>query len=97
MALDLTRPKGERRLVPGANTDEKPGPLCPDIVYFMDGTPNVFEVWGTVSGLLQRGGYPDVAREYRDKALALSDRYEDVIEFTHQYVHVIHVASGVIE
>lgn len=89
MALDLSRPRGDRVLVPGVNINAKPGPLCSDVVYFMDGKPNVFEVWATVSGLLHRYGYMSIARVYRDTALADSMSYDDVVEYSEQFVTIV--------
>lgn len=96
MTLDLNRPKGKRRLVPGANIKGKPEPLYPHVVYYMDGIPNIFEVWGTVTKLLKTHESDEASRDYRDNAMKF-DRYEEVIEFTEQYIRVVRVASGGIE
>lgn len=92
MTLDMSKPRGDRVLVPGANIDASPEPMFPDVVYYMVGKPNVFEVWGTVAGTLNKGGHNDAAKWYRDKAMTF-ETYDEVIEFTELVVNVLHLDS----
>ena len=46
---------------------------------------NVFASIGKVSKALERGGYPELAKEYRDKCFNAKS-YDEVLQWTLRYV-----------
>lgn len=46
---------------------------------------NVFSIIGKVSKALERGGYPELAKEYREKCFAAKS-YDEVLQWTLRYV-----------
>ena len=46
---------------------------------------NVFAIIGKVSKALERGGYPEFAKEYRDKCFNAKS-YDEVLQWTLRYV-----------
>lgn len=49
---------------------------------------NVFSIIGTVSKALTRGGQPDKAKEFTQKAFAAKS-YDEVLAMVHDYVEVL--------
>ena len=46
---------------------------------------NVFSIIGKVSKALERGGYPELAKEYREKCFNAKS-YDEVLQWTLRYV-----------
>ncbi len=46
---------------------------------------NVFSIIGKVSRALERGGYPELAKEYREKCFNAKS-YDEVLQWTLRYV-----------
>lgn len=90
MALDLSNPRGDRTLIPGANLRDTAGPVFPDIVYYKEGDPNVFEMVGSVAALIRKSGHAAHAAKYRRIAFEAGS-YDEVIEITMEWVHVLEV------
>jgi len=47
---------------------------------------NAFNILGKVSKALRRGGYPELADEYKEKAM--SGNYDELLQTTLEYVEV---------
>lgn len=48
---------------------------------------NVFAIIGKVSNALKRGGYPEIAKEFADKAFD-AENYDTVLQIVMEYVEV---------
>ena len=48
---------------------------------------NVFNIIGKVAKALERGGHPELAKEYKEKCFK-AESYDEVLQLTCQYVEV---------